>query len=89
MSGGEQQRVGLARSLAHRPLLLLADEPTGMLDEENTRQVVRAMVETARDLETAVLVATHDPDVAAAADLTLRLQKGSLIPSEHEQASTR
>ena len=81
MSGGEQQRVGLARALAHRPALLLADEPTGMLDEQNTRQVVELMVEAARELGTAVLVATHDSTVALAADRVFRVQDCSLVPS--------
>lgn len=81
MSGGEQQRVGLARALAHHPALLLADEPTGMLDEQNTRQVVELMVESARELGTAVLMATHDSVVAASANRVFRLHGCSLVPS--------
>jgi len=82
MSGGEQQRVGLARALAHRPVLLLADEPTGMLDERNTDLVVGMMIEAARDLGTAVLIATHDSTVAAATDRTLRLHDCALHPTQ-------
>lgn len=81
MSGGEQQRVGLARALAHRPALLLADEPTGMLDERNTRQVIELMMEAGRELGTAVVVATHDSTVAAAANRVLRLHDSSLVPA--------
>ena len=83
LSGGEQQRVGLARSMAHDPVFLVADEPTGMLDEGNSRIVVNLLVATARMQGTAVLLTTHDPDVAAAADRVLRIHDGSLIPANN------
>src|SRR5260370_36963642 len=60
LSGGEQQRVAVARALAHRPLLLLADEPTGNLDAETGRQVFDLFEELARESGPAVLGATHD-----------------------------
>ncbi|QIK74890.1 ABC transporter ATP-binding protein [Nocardioides piscis] len=78
LSGGEIQRVALARALVHRPVLILADEPTGMLDEENTKLVVDLLMNTAADEGAAVLLTTHDLDVAAGADHCFRLTAGAL-----------
>lgn len=78
LSGGEQQRVGLARALAHEPGLLLADEPTGMLDERNTRIVAAILVRAAQEWGTAVLVATHDASVASVADRVFTLTQARL-----------
>jgi len=78
LSGGEIQRVGIARALAHEPALVLADEPTGMLDEQNTDLVTRLLFDAARGSGTAVLLATHDPRVAATADQVLTLHGGRL-----------
>jgi putative ABC transport system ATP-binding protein len=80
LSGGEQQRVGLARALAHRPRLVLADEPTGMLDAENTELVVELLIAAAHEVGTTVVLVTHDPDVASAADQVYRLADGTLRP---------
>jgi putative ABC transport system ATP-binding protein len=77
LSAGEQQRTALARALLVRPALLLADEPTGNLDEENARHVVgqmRAFAETGGT----VLVATHDASIASAADRVLRIANGRI-----------
>jgi ABC-type lipoprotein export system ATPase subunit len=78
LSGGEQQRVAIARTLVRRPLLLLADEPAGNLDEGNTRAVV-GLLERIVALGTAVVVATHDPALAARAGIRLRLVRGRLV----------
>jgi len=78
LSGGEQQRVAIARTLVRRPLLLLADEPAGNLDEGNTRAVF-GLLERIVELGTAVVVATHDPALAAQAELRLRLVQGRLV----------
>lgn len=78
LSGGEQQRVGIARALAPRPKLVVADEPTGSLDAAAAGEVIACLVEAARELEAAVLLATHDERVAAAADRILRLEAGRL-----------
>ena len=79
LSGGEQQRVAMARALAHRPRLLLADEPTGNLDEETGDGIMKMLLRLAREQSTALLIVTHSQQVAARADRVLRLQRGSLI----------
>ena len=77
LSGGEQQRVCIARALINQPALLLADEPTGNLDEENARGVLDIFAALHRAGHTIVLV-THDPDVASLADRTVELHHGRL-----------
>lgn len=79
LSGGEQQRVAVARALAHEPSLLLADEPTGNLDQRTGAQVTELLVAMARAHGTAMLIVTHSTDVAACADRQLRLQDGRLV----------
>lgn len=79
MSGGEQQRVAIARALASEGSILLADEPTGNLDTENERNIVRLLKETAHAMNYAVIVITHNPEVAAEADFVLRMRDGKLI----------
>ena len=79
LSGGEQQRIAVARALAHRPALLLADEPTGNLDEETGRNIVELLNELVREQRTTMLVVTHSKAVAAAADRVLQLRHGELL----------
>jgi len=79
MSGGEQQRVAIARAMATAGKIILADEPTGNLDSENERNVVRLLKETAHTMEYAVIVITHNPEVAAEADFVLKMRDGKLI----------
>ncbi|MHB8127667.1 MAG: ABC transporter ATP-binding protein [Mobilitalea sp.] len=79
MSGGEQQRVAIARAMATAGKIILADEPTGNLDSENERNIVRLLKETAHSLEYAVIVITHNPEVAAEADFILKMRDGKLI----------
>jgi ABC-type lipoprotein export system ATPase subunit len=79
LSGGEQQRVAIARALVTRSSVLLADEPTGALDEENTLIVARLLRDLSKEQQMSVLVATHDRAVAAIMDQVLLLQSGSLI----------
>ncbi|HCX85298.1 MAG TPA: ABC transporter [Micrococcales bacterium] len=79
MSGGQQQRVGIARALVARPALLVADEPTGQLDSETAAAVMALVAELVRTERLAALVATHDPDVMAAADRVLALHEGRLV----------
>jgi putative ABC transport system ATP-binding protein len=78
MSGGQQQRVALARALINEPELLLADEPTGNLDSQSTRDVLAILRECNRRGQTVVLV-THDPSVASAADRVIRMRDGLVV----------
>lgn len=79
LSGGETQRVGIARALSSKPGLILADEPTGMLDEANAEAITAMLVQISRESGATVVYATHDPKVAAAADRHLRLREGRLF----------
>ena len=78
LSGGEQQRVAIARATANAPRLLLADEPTGNLDEANGRLVIRTFLELAHEAGVAALVATHNIDLARQLDRMVRLEDGVL-----------
>jgi putative ABC transport system ATP-binding protein len=78
LSGGEQQRVGIARALAKEPPLILADEPTGNLDEDSGLEVMRVMSELRRSVAATVVLVTHDPDLATFADRVLRIDHGHI-----------
>lgn len=78
LSGGEQQRVAIARSLATGAGVLLADEPTGNLDGENSRNVVELLTRLAHEEGYCVVIVTHDPAVAEASDLVYRMADGVL-----------
>ncbi|MFM5397367.1 ABC transporter ATP-binding protein [Aeromonas veronii] len=79
LSGGQRQRVALARALIHQPGWLLADEPTGSLDEHNAEQVMALMVAAVRDTGAGLLLVSHNPAYAELADRVLRLEGGQLI----------
>ena len=79
LSGGQQQRVAIARSLALRPVFLLADEPTGNLDEKTSDTVVSQMLALVTEINTSLLIVTHSPDVAAQMKIQKKLQNGRLI----------
>jgi len=78
LSGGEQQRVGLARAMIAQPRLLLADEPTGNLDQASGAVVVDLMFDMARKQRTAVVLVTHDPALAGRADRVFTMMRGEL-----------
>lgn len=80
LSGGQQQRTAIARALVHGPSLLLGDEPTGNLDSASGAEVVRLLAEHRQRPGCAVVIATHDPSIAEAADRVLRLVDGRLLP---------
>jgi putative ABC transport system ATP-binding protein len=79
LSGGQQQRVAIARALAGGPRLLIADEPTGQLDSETARQIMRLLFTVVRAEGLTALVATHDPVFTGLADRVLSLQDGQLV----------
>ncbi len=79
LSGGEQQRVALARAFINRPKILFADEPTGNLDSETSQSVIEIMLELNAKLNTALVLVTHDPDVARLTERTIRLRSGEMI----------
>ncbi len=79
LSGGEQQRVALARALVHDPLLILADEPTGNLDEETGAQMMSLLARLARERGRTLLIVTHSLEAASHADRLLRLSHGQLV----------
>jgi len=78
LSGGEQQRVAIARALANSPDVLIADEPTGNLDQETAERVFALLMQLTRDTGVAALVATHNPDLAACMDRKVTLRNGVL-----------
>jgi putative ABC transport system ATP-binding protein len=78
LSGGEQQRVGLARAMVTNPKLLLADEPTGNLDQDTGARVIELMFGVAREKGTAILLITHDHNLARKADRRLTMEHGHL-----------
>ncbi len=79
LSGGEQQRVALARALVHNPMLLLADEPTGNLDQETGLRVLNLLLELTRREGKTLIMATHNPDIAQLADRTFRIHEGMIV----------
>lgn len=81
VSGGELQRAAICRALVHGPSVVLADEPSGALDEENARVVIDQLVEHARRKQAGVVVVTHESWLAARADRQIRISGGRLVPA--------
>jgi putative ABC transport system ATP-binding protein len=79
LSGGEQQRVAIARALANDPPLLLADEPTGNLDSATGHQIIELLIGINRSRKTTLVLVTHDPELAALADVTIALRDGVVV----------
>jgi putative ABC transport system ATP-binding protein len=86
LSGGEQQRVAIARALITRPAIVLADEPTGNLDTENSDAVLEMLRASSRELNQTVLMITHNPEAAQIADRILHMRDGQIT---HIEAGTR
>jgi len=79
LSGGEQQRVAIARALVHEPMIVLADEPTGNLDEDNGESVLKLLLELTRDAGKTLVMATHNPEIVPLADRVCRIHEGQLV----------
>jgi putative ABC transport system ATP-binding protein len=79
LSGGEQQRVGIARAFMNRPKILFADEPTGNLDADTAASIVRSLFDLNRTYGTALVLVTHDNELAALAQRIIRMKAGSII----------
>jgi putative ABC transport system ATP-binding protein len=84
LSGGEEQRVAVARALANRPGLLLADEPTGELDSGNTQAILSLLERVRRDRNASLVVVTHNPDVARRARRHLTMRDGAVVEDVRE-----
>ena len=84
MSGGEQQRVALARALVNQPAIVLADEPTGNLDSENSEIVLNMLRQSNKEFEQTVLMITHNPEAATYADRIIHMRDGAIVPPEKD-----
>lgn len=82
LSGGQQQRVAIARSLIYRPALLLADEPTGNLDQKNSKEIIDLLKLSNRNFKQTILLITHDEKIALEADRIVTIEDGLIISDE-------
>ena len=89
LSGGQVQRVAIARVLAARPAVILADEPTGQLDHHHRRRVITVLLDTAISIGAAVIIATHDPAVAARLPDQWVMRDGQLDTRTHTDCTAR
>lgn len=85
LSGGQQQRAAIARSLIYRPALLLADEPTGNLDQKNTTEIIDMLKLSNRNLEQTILLITHDEKVALEAQRVITIEDGHIISDKRQE----
>ena len=85
LSGGQQQRAAIARSLIYRPALLLADEPTGNLDQKNSKEIIDILKLAGRNLEQTILLITHDEKVALEAERIITVEDGCIISDERRR----
>lgn len=87
LSGGEQQRVSLARAFSNRPKILFADEPTGNLDAETSEKVIKLLFDLNREAGTTLVVVTHDLELAAKTQRIIRIKGGKLVADEKTNAN--
>ena len=86
LSGGEQQRVSIARALVKNPKILLCDEPTGALDSETGVVVLRLLLSMARDMGKTIIIVTHNQNIAKMADVVIRVKNGKIRSCEEQDA---
>ena len=84
LSGGEQQRVALARALINKPALVLADEPTGNLDSQNSEIVLNMLRQSNKELGQTILMITHNPEAATYGDTIVHMRDGQIVPPERD-----
>ena len=84
LSGGEQQRVSIARALAKNPKILLCDEPTGALDSETGVMVLKLLLSMARDMGKTIIIVTHNQNIAKMADVVVRVKNGKIRSCEEQ-----
>jgi putative ABC transport system ATP-binding protein len=84
LSGGEQQRVALARALINKPAIVLADEPTGNLDSQNSEIVLSMLRQSNRELGQTIMMITHNPEAASYADRIIHMRDGQIVPPEQD-----
>lgn len=82
LSGGQQQRVSIGRALVNNPALMLADEPTGNLDSENSKEIISLLRQFNKDFNQTVIIITHDEKIANSADRVITIEDGKITGDE-------